>query len=153
MPATNWASERPVCFHDRQHLQGAYQAVAGRGAVEAQQVTGGFPAQNATFLAQQTQHVAVTDVGAAERNTEIPQRLFEPEIAHEGPDDGPAESSFILPGTGQNVQQLVAIDQAPEVIDHDQPVAVAIQRDADIGARCQLPSTGAGPGPSSRTPN
>ena len=48
------------------------------------------------------------------------------------PTTGPF-SPFCLCLGGNDVQQLVAIGDAAEVIDHHQPVAVAVERDASMG--------------------
>ena len=44
------------------------------------------------------------------------------------------EASRLLEGQGDQADQLVAIDDSPGLVAHDQPVRVAIKGDADIGA-------------------
>ncbi len=49
------------------------------------------------------------------------------------PTTGPVSSPRARRSRAITYMQLVAVDQPPEVIHHDQPVAVAVERDADVG--------------------
>ena len=51
-----------------------------------------------------------------------------------------------MAGLREHVQQLVAVDGPAEVVDHDHPVAVAVERKAHLGAHTrdrQLQQSGA----------
>src|SRR5690606_26337675 len=61
------------------------------------------------------------------------QRLLQPKIAHDRADDGVDRHAGLAPRAREDEQQLVAIDDLALVIDHDQAITVAIQRDAEIG--------------------
>ena len=37
-----------------------------------------------------------------------------------------------MQGARDDVQELVAVDDAPEMIDHDQAIAVAVEREPDV---------------------
>ena len=50
------------------------------------------------------------------------------------PTTGPRSVPSSFSARGDHVKNLVAVDDAPEVIDHDQPVAVAVEGEADVGA-------------------
>jgi hypothetical protein len=39
----------------------------------------------------------------------------------------------VAPVAGQHVQQVVAVDRSPAVVDHQHAIAVAIEGDAEIG--------------------
>ena len=62
------------------------------------------------------------------------QRLLEAEIGHQRADHAAAERTAPAVVHRDDVEQLVAVVDAPVAVDHDQPVAVAVERDADVGA-------------------
>ncbi len=53
------------------------------------------------------------------------------------PTTGPLSSPRRVPHRGQDEQQLVAIHAAPELIHHHHPVAVAVERHADLRAHAR----------------
>ena len=118
-------------LHDREHLQRADQPVAGRRLVEAQQVARGLAAEHAAVLAQHLQHVAVADRRATERDALLRARARARDCSSRCRRPG-RELLPPLARARHDVEQLVAIDGAAEVIDHHQPVAVAIERDAGM---------------------
>ena len=67
----------PGSREDRQHLQSADQAVAGRCLVENQQVTGSLAAELTAGFLQLLQHVAVADLGPQEIDAEVAEGPFE----------------------------------------------------------------------------
>ena len=80
-------------------------------------------------------HIAVTDLGAVQRDPLPGQIAFQPEIRHHGGDDAAAgQTPGRLEIARDHRQHLIAIDDAALLIDHDQPVRIAIQRDAELGA-------------------
>ena len=50
------------------------------------------------------------------------------------PTTGPLQAVRFVTVAGQNVEQLVSVDEIALLIDHDEPVAVAVKGDAHIGA-------------------
>ena len=61
---------------------------------------------------------------------------LEPEIGHHGGDDaGLLQAAVFLPAFGDDGEQLVAVDDMAALVDDQHAVGVAIERDADIGAR------------------
>ena len=50
------------------------------------------------------------------------------------PTTGPLSSAGALARRGDDVDELVAIDDAAEAVDHHQPIAVTIEGDAGRGA-------------------
>ena len=48
----------------------------------------------------------------------------------------PAQPAVARPWTGDERHQLVAVDQLARLVDQHQPVGVAVERDADVGAPC-----------------
>ncbi len=81
-------------------------------------------------LAQHAEHVAVTDLRAFEFDALLAQRHFEPEIAHHGSHHRTLQRSGALARCRDDVDELVAIDDAAETVDHDEAVAITIERDA-----------------------
>ena len=60
---------------------------------------------------------------------------LEAEIGHDGDDDaGPGEEPLLLPGSGDDGDELVAVDDPALLVDEHDPVGVAVERDADVGA-------------------
>ena len=53
------------------------------------------------------------------------------------PTTGPAQRAAPLAGARDDVQELVAVDDAPEVIDHHEAVAVAVEREPDVRAHAR----------------
>jgi hypothetical protein len=86
------------------------------------------------MLLQLLQHVAVADIGAHERHLQLAHRAFEAIIAHQGADQRAVQAAAALPVARQHVEDFVAVDQRTAAIDHLDAVAVAVERDAEIGA-------------------
>ena len=64
-------------------------------------------------------------------------RKLETEVAHHRADHRTRSVPCELARARDDVQQLIAIDDAPQMIDHDQPVAVAIECQAHVGAHAR----------------
>ena len=97
-------------------------------------MSGSLATQDAARLAQHRQHVTVTDRGAAELDAGGAQRDLQPQIAHHRADDRSTQAARLLQRACDDVQQLVAVDDAPEMIDHDQAIAIAVQGETHVGA-------------------
>ena len=95
-------------------------------------MTRGFSAQHAARLTQLREHVAIADRRAMEFDAALAQRALEAVVAHQGADHRPLQRSRRVTSGGDDKQQLIAVDLAPEVIDHDQPVAIAIKCDTHL---------------------
>ncbi len=74
------------------------------------------------------------DRHALEFDAEAAQRQLEPEVAHDRADHRAAQRTAGLRVRGDHVQQLVTVDQPAEVIDHDDPIPVAVECDTGVGA-------------------
>ena len=63
------------------------------------------------------------------------EEALQPEIRHHGGDDaGLGEPAVFLPALRDHREQLVAVDHMAALVDQDDPVGVAVERDADVGA-------------------
>ncbi len=98
-------------------------------------MTGRLAAHIEAMGAHVLEHVAVADWRARERDCQRPEIAFEAEIGHHGRDDaGLGEAAVGLPALRDHRQQLIAIDDAPALVGDEHAVAVAVERDADVGA-------------------
>ena len=69
---------------------------------------------------------------------------LEPEIGHHRADDaGPRQPIVLFPAFRDHRQQLIAVDDAPALVHHDDAVGIAVERDADVGAHFHAPCGGA----------
>ena len=59
--------------------------------------------------------------------------MFEPQVAHDGADDGSLDLAGGLTRSRQNVKKLIPVHTTPQFIDHHNPVAVAVERHAHLG--------------------
>ena len=60
---------------------------------------------------------------------------LEAEIGHHGRDHaGLGQPAVFLPALGDHREQLVAVDHMAALVDDDDAVGVAVERDADVGA-------------------
>ena len=102
------------------------------------------PPSSQRFSLQLLQHVAVADRGAIERDAFARQRLLEAEVGHQRADDAARQRLAAPIVHRDHVEQLVAVVGAAVAVDHQQAVAVAVERDADVGlVRDAPPPSGA----------
>ena len=109
-------------------MQRGNQAVTGGVFVQRQQVAGALTAQNPLVLLEFFEHVTVTHLGAHKMHAAGLERHLHRHIGHQRADH--AGHMFIAPKPviGHQVQQLIAVVEAPVRIDQLQPVGVAVQR-------------------------
>jgi len=89
-------------------------------------------AKNAAALLEQREHVSIADLGAQELDTEAAQRELEPEVTHDRADDGAAQFLRRAPFARQDVDELIAVDEVAPFVDHDDAVAVTVEREAHV---------------------
>ena len=81
------------------------------------------------------EHVAIADGGAHERDSVRLQISLKAEVRHHRRDQAAAaKSPAAVPGGGDQGHELVAVDDRARLVHDDQPVGIAIERNADIGA-------------------
>ena len=61
------------------------------------------------------------------------ERMLETEVAHHRADHRTLELALVLAGRRQDEQQLVAVDEVALLVGHQDPIAIAVQRNADVG--------------------
>ena len=87
------------------------------------------------MLAHVLDHVAVADRRADEVEADALQVALKPQVGHDGGDDAVAlQPARFAPGASDHAHELVAIDLPALLVHQDQPVGVAVQRDAEVGA-------------------
>ena len=86
------------------------------------------------MLLQLLQHVAVAHVGADQRHVEFGQRELQAVVAHQGADHRPLQHSLRMPAACQHIEDVVAIGQYAMPVDQLHAIAIAVERDADVGA-------------------
>ena len=130
MPAASSARLCPVSRMTASTCSAAIRASPGGGLVEQQDVARGLAADLAAGFAQHAEHVAIADLGAPELDALLAQRHLEAEVAHHRPDHGSLEQPGALARGRDDVDELIAVDDAAQAVDHDEPIAIAIERDA-----------------------
>ena len=131
----DFAGRPAVAADHRQHLQRRDQAVAGGGEVGQDDVAGLLAADIEAVLAHMLADIAVADRRARQRQAVAAEIALQAEIGHDGGDDAvPAQPPVLVPGGGDHRHQLVAVDDAALLVDEDDAVGVAVERDAEIGA-------------------
>ena len=130
-----------LLHHGRQHLQGGYHAITGRGPVQADDMPGRFTTQHTVVLLEQFHHIAVAHPGAFEIYLLCLQGMFHTQIGHERSDHRAEQLVIFLARYGNDKQQFIAIDQFTLVINHNEAVTVSIQCDAEISLLFQNPFT------------
>ncbi len=133
-PASNSDEAAPRTDDRLEHHQRADDAVAGRVPVEREQVARSFAAELPAAPQQLLENVAVADGRADELDAARTDRLLDGEVGHQRADDARHRSATGEPAGDQHVEQLVAVVEAPGAIDELQPVAVAVEGDAVVGA-------------------
>ena len=117
----------------RQHLQRGDGSVAGIVFVQAQDVAGGFAAHLPAALVKLLEHIAVAHFGAGELDAFALERGFHRQITHHGADHAAQRGAGAGTGFGDDINQLVAVVNRAVFIDHNQAVAVAVERDTVVG--------------------
>ena len=85
------------------------------------------------------QHISVTHLGADQLQMLACQIAFKAEVRHHRRDNAiTAQQTVAAHRCRQQCHNLVAVDHPTLFVDHDQPVGIAIQRNANIG---HLPAT------------
>ncbi len=93
---------------------------------------GVFPTNEPVALLQFGNHVAVTDIGANERDRQIRKGQFETKIAHQRTDDATLQLATLMQIAGNDKQQVVTINNGAGVIDHQYPITITVEGDTQV---------------------
>ncbi|CNT63955.1 Uncharacterised protein [Salmonella enterica subsp. enterica serovar Bovismorbificans] len=91
-----------------------------------------FRADAPAFFLQFFQHVAVAHFRPGKRNAKLLERQLQPHIAHQRPHRAAAQLPLAQPFARDDIHDLIAIDFIAFMVNHDDPVAVAVKRDAEF---------------------
>ena len=92
----------------------------------------GFAAQFPSFLSQCAVNVPVTHRGSQERNIALLQSQFQAKIAHYRTDNAAFELIFALASSGNNVQNLVTVNDFTVSVSHDDTVTITVEGDSKV---------------------
>ena len=109
------------------------EAVPGRGEVAEDHVTGLLATENPRTLLERQQDVAVTDVRLFDLDAGRSERAVETEVAHRGDGDAAAEHVALVTVEGEEHHEIVAVAYRSLVVDGDQAVGVAVDRETQVG--------------------
>ena len=117
------------------HLQRRDQTVARGRIVGKNDMPRLLATDVETAGAHPFEHITVADAGALERQPFALQVALEAQIRHHGRDNAAApQHAAARPADADERHQLVTVNNAARLINNDQPVRVAIERDADVRA-------------------
>ena len=89
---------------------------------------------------ERLEHVAVADRGRDHADPGTRHRPVEAEVAHHGDDDGVVDQLARVAQLQRSQRQHpVAVDDVAEVVDGDDPVAVAVEGQAQVGTVLRPP--------------
>ncbi len=119
----------------RQDLQRRDQPVAGRRVIAQDDVAGLLAAEIAAKAAHLFDDIAVADPGAVQTDALPGEIMLEAEIRHDRGDQRAAREAVAMRQLGRDQRhQLIAVENDAALVGDDQPVGVAVERDADVGA-------------------
>src|SRR3984893_13042179 len=94
----------------------------------------GFAADIETVGAHVVEHVAIADRSAREGNSHLVEITLETKVGHHCCDDAAyGQPSLLFPALRDHCEELIPIDHAPTLIDHEDTVGITIERNTDIG--------------------
>src|SRR5690606_33038798 len=120
--------------HGGEDLERRDDAVARRALVEGDDVSRGLAAEDPAALDERLKHVAVANRSAVKGDLAPGTGAFEAVVGHHGAGDPAVHAARGVTPAHHHEQRLVAVDNPPFVVDEQDPVAVAVEHDADVGA-------------------
>ena len=115
-----------------QDLQGADRAVTCGVAIEAQQMTRSLSAIKPAALLQHLEHIAITDLGARKSEAHSGEGLLQTDVGHQRADRA-RNRALPHPVLDDEIEEFIAVVEAPLGIAHQKPVGIAIERDPEMG--------------------
>ena len=96
-------------------------------------MAGLLPADAVAELQHLLQHVPVSHRGADQPDVVLVAELVEPQVAHHRAHDGTPRQQALVPHIQPaHGHGLVAVDDLPPLVDHQAPVRVAVEGDAQV---------------------
>src|SRR5690606_4963330 len=111
----------------QQHLQRRDNTVAcGRDAA-AHDMPGVFSTKCPAVLTHKFDHIAVTHIRARKGYTQLLEPQFETKVAHQGAHHTVTTTAVLVFISGNDIQQLIPIDQLTFVIHEYHPITVTVK--------------------------
>ena len=121
--------------HHPQDLEGGDDPVARRRVLEDDDVAALLAAEGRAGHLHPLEDVLVADRGPDDLATGGLDRGLQAAVRQDGHDQAAARQLAAgQPVEGQDPEDLVAVDDAPVRIDRDEPVRIAVEGEADVGA-------------------
>ena len=96
-------------------------------------MAGWLAAEIPLVLKQAFDDIAVADIGPVETDAQFPECQLESEIGHERSDHIPAQRLLAQARPGDDVENVIPVDEPAVCIDEQDTVAIAVEGDAEIG--------------------
>ncbi len=100
-------------------------------------MTGVLATDTPSLLIHHLQHVAVTDLGAGERDAEGLQRQLQTHVGHQGANHAPLEAAVAQGIARDDIEDLVPVDDVAGAVHHHQAIAVTVEGDTEVGLALQ----------------
>src|SRR5262249_44449436 len=114
--------------HHGEELKRGDEAVTRGRKVRQHDMAGLLSAHVVAMLAHVLSHIPVTDGGGGKAEIEAPEIPLKPEIGHHRGDDAAAgEPPAPEPRFGNHRHELIAVDDAAFLVDHDHAVGVTVE--------------------------
>src|SRR5690606_7734396 len=129
-------ADRPSLLDNyREDLQRREQPIARSAVIGEDNMPRLLAADIEAIFPHMLNHIAIADGGAGKGEAVAGEIFLKPHVGHDRRHNAAAlQLLALLPGAGDQRHQLVAVDQPPLLIADQQPVRIAIERDAEIGA-------------------
>ncbi len=134
------------------HEQRSGEPVAGRREVGPDDVAGLLTADRPLTAQQLLDHAAIADLGRRDLDPGLLHRLVEAVVGHHRDRGAAGELADLLQVQGGDRDDLVAVDLAALGVDGEDPVAVAVVGEAELGALAADDLGDVAPGGWSRSP-
>ena len=89
------------------------------------------------LLVHHLEHIAVTHLGTGKRNTERLQCQLQAHVGHQGTDYAALEATVAQGIAGDDVEDLVPVDDVASAVYHHQAIAVTVEGNTEIGLALQ----------------
>ncbi|MOA04094.1 hypothetical protein D3C78_1236280 [compost metagenome] len=121
----------------QQYLQRGNDRITGGGVVAAHDMPGVFTPHQPAALQQLGHDVTVANLGPHERNVQVLECKLQAQVTHQRTDHPALQLAPLVQVPGDDEQQLVAIDDRAGMIDHQHPVTITVEGNAQVGVTDQ----------------
>src|ERR1700712_1304169 len=101
--------------------------------IEANDMTRILAPNQPISLKQLRYHIAIANIGANERNSQLSQGKLKAEVTHQRTDNAALQFATLVKIASNDEQQLIAINNCTGVIDHQNTITITVERNTKIG--------------------